>query len=258
MTEWLGYLEHATPELLGTYTANTGKGGCTIFAQILYERYGANFMGAPWCATFVFAVHERPEALGKPCAGVRTLWRRMRRRGRLRSRAYTPRPGDLVFCYTAPGRVGHVGIVERVLGGAVVSIDGNTVDPSGAFQPGEGGAVARRVRDKNDPIIAGYAAIGKQEYKEETMEDNIFTAKVLLTGIIAAGSAIWGWFGWLVLLWVICMVMDYVTGTLAAMKKGETYYDNGLWSKERVYAAVHKWITPDEYKEITGEECEEA
>ena len=66
------------------------------------------------------------------------------------------------------------------------------------------------------------------------MEDNVITAKVLLTGIIVAGSAIWGWFGWLVLLWISCMVMDYVTGTLAAMKKGE--WDSqkareGLWHK---------------------------
>lgn len=33
------------------------------------------------------------------------------------------------------------------------------------------------------------------------------------------------------------------------------YYDRGLWSKARVYKAVEcKWITADEYKEITGEE----
>ena len=33
------------------------------------------------------------------------------------------------------------------------------------------------------------------------------------------------------------------------------YYDRGLWSKDRVYKAVEcKWVTADEYKEITGEE----
>ena len=33
------------------------------------------------------------------------------------------------------------------------------------------------------------------------------------------------------------------------------YYDRGLWSKARVHKAVEcKWITADEYKEITGEE----
>ena len=66
------------------------------------------------------------------------------------------------------------------------------------------------------------------------MEDNVLAAKVILTGIIAAGSAVWGWFGWLVILWVICMGLDYLTGSLAAMKKGEWSSDKareGLWHK---------------------------
>lgn len=66
------------------------------------------------------------------------------------------------------------------------------------------------------------------------MEDNVFTAKILLTGLIAAGSAVWGWFGWLIILWVVCMALDYLTGTLAAMKKGEWSSDRareGLWHK---------------------------
>lgn len=35
--------------------------------------------------------------------------------------------------------------------------------------------------------------------------------------------------------------------------KVKEYYDLGLWSKTRVQNAVGKWITADEYKEITGE-----
>ncbi len=31
------------------------------------------------------------------------------------------------------------------------------------------------------------------------------------------------------------------------------YYKAGLWSKKKVYDAVGRWITKDEYKEITGE-----
>jgi hypothetical protein len=37
-------------------------------------------------------------------------------------------------------------------------------------------------------------------------------------------------------------------------EKVKTYYNNGIWSKERVYNAVGKWITNKEYKEITGED----
>lgn len=36
-------------------------------------------------------------------------------------------------------------------------------------------------------------------------------------------------------------------------EKVRGYYDNGLWSIERVKAAVYKWITAVEYEEITGE-----
>lgn len=31
------------------------------------------------------------------------------------------------------------------------------------------------------------------------------------------------------------------------------YYKNGIWSKERVAAAVGRWITAEEYEEIVGE-----
>ena len=31
------------------------------------------------------------------------------------------------------------------------------------------------------------------------------------------------------------------------------YYSNGLWTKKQVYNAVGRWITAEEYQEITGE-----
>lgn len=37
-------------------------------------------------------------------------------------------------------------------------------------------------------------------------------------------------------------------------KKVKNYYDKGYWNKKMVYNAVGRWITADEYKEITGEE----
>ena len=99
--------------------------------------------------------------LGRPHPGTRVLERRMRRKGRWRGREYIPCPGDIIFL--APGRdgrVGHCGVVERVDGGTVTSIDGNTVDPDGHFPPEEGGAVARRIRRRDDPVIVGYGAAG--------------------------------------------------------------------------------------------------
>lgn len=37
-------------------------------------------------------------------------------------------------------------------------------------------------------------------------------------------------------------------------EKVKRYYDTELWSLEQVYKSVGKWITPDEYVLITGEE----
>lgn len=37
-------------------------------------------------------------------------------------------------------------------------------------------------------------------------------------------------------------------------EKVKNYYDRGMWSIERVRAAVGKWITEEEYTEITGEQ----
>lgn len=39
-------------------------------------------------------------------------------------------------------------------------------------------------------------------------------------------------------------------------KKVKSYYEKGLWTIERVYKAVGKWITDDEYEEITGQKYE--
>lgn len=42
-------------------------------------------------------------------------------------------------------------------------------------------------------------------------------------------------------------------------EKVNGYYnngDNGLWTKTQVYNAVGRWITEEEYKEITGEDYE--
>ena len=37
-------------------------------------------------------------------------------------------------------------------------------------------------------------------------------------------------------------------------EKVKKYYDEGVWDIHRVYNAVGRWITAEEYKEITGED----
>lgn len=162
--KWIGYLEHQTNDLLGFYTENIGKGGCTIFSMIIARTYPKlNFSGLPWCATFVHAVfieaygkEKARELLGKPCPGTRVLARRFRRRGLLMDREYIPTAGDLIFLHNGDGRISHCGIVEKVEDGTVISIEGNTTDPTGHFEPHQGGAVAVRTRNLNDPAIVAW------------------------------------------------------------------------------------------------------
>nr|DAQ07870.1 MAG TPA: hypothetical protein [Caudoviricetes sp.] len=40
-------------------------------------------------------------------------------------------------------------------------------------------------------------------------------------------------------------------------EKVRRYFVNGLWSKKMTWNAVGRWITPEEYQEITGEEYPE-
>lgn len=156
---WLGYLEHQDDRLLGVYTANPGKGGYTIFA-----RMAGLPQGLPWCVTFIHAVYgaalgkvQARRLLGRPHPGTRKLARLLKQRGQWRGRDYLPAPGDLIFLSPArDGRIGHCGIVETVRDGTVVSIDGNTADPGGHFPPEQGGAVDRRTRALNDPVVVGY------------------------------------------------------------------------------------------------------
>ena len=46
---------------------------------------------------------------------------------------------------------------------------------------------------------------------------------------------------------------------MSKYEKVKYYYDNGLWSIQRVRDAVIKgWITAEQFEEITGEPYEEA
>ena len=53
------------------------------------------------------------------------------------------------------------------------------------------------------------------------METNLNEFKVALITLIGVLTGFWGWLGWLIVCWVCCMVLDYITGSMAAGKAGE-------------------------------------
>ena len=51
-------------------------------------------------------------------------------------------------------------------------------------------------------------------------------------------------------------VMSYDKSGTVMFDKIKYYYEEGLWSKQRVWNVVGKVLTAEEYKKITGEEYE--
>ena len=71
--------------------------------------------------------------------------------------------------------------------------------------------------------------------------DHINGIKALITTVCAALTALWGWFGWLVLAWVVCMIIDYLTGSAAALRAGKwssATARDGIWHKVGCAVAV--------------------
>ncbi len=61
--------------------------------------------------------------------------------------------------------------------------------------------------------------------------DNIRAAVAAVVGLL---TGLWGWLGWLAVGWIGCMMLDYLTGSLAAAKEG-------VWSSGRAREGVwHK------------------
>lgn len=64
--------------------------------------------------------------------------------------------------------------------------------------------------------------------------ENVTHAKAAVAAAVAVLTALWGWFGWLVVLFVGCMAVDYLTGSAAAMRRGEwssASARGGIWHK---------------------------
>ena len=53
------------------------------------------------------------------------------------------------------------------------------------------------------------------------MDKTINQMKAAVAAMLGLLTGLWGWFGWLVVGWIACMALDYLTGSAAACKVGE-------------------------------------
>lgn len=135
--------------------------------------YGCEVSGEayPWCCVFLWWLFQSCGAAelfygGSRTASCGTLMDYARRNGRLVTTDY--QPGDLVF-FRFSGRGGpqHVGILEAVRSGGLVTIEGNT----GTGSDTNGGQVQRRIRARRF-VLGAY----RPDYEEETMTQQQFDA----------------------------------------------------------------------------------
>lgn len=67
------------------------------------------------------------------------------------------------------------------------------------------------------------------------MENNTLTAiKAWITAAVAMLTAFWGWFGWLLIVWIWLMLADWLVGSAAAAHRGEwssAKLREGAWHK---------------------------
>lgn len=64
--------------------------------------------------------------------------------------------------------------------------------------------------------------------------DKATQIKVAIAAVLAFMTALWGWVGWAIVIWIVCVVLDYVSGTAAARRGGEwssAVARDGLWHK---------------------------
>lgn len=73
------------------------------------------------------------------------------------------------------------------------------------------------------------------------MENNLMTFKASIAAFFTAVGAFLGWQGIMAVVWVLCMSMDYITGTMAACHSGEwssKIAREGLWHKGGMIVVV--------------------
>lgn len=163
----IGYKEKANNSQLDDKTANAGNKNYTKYARDFDQKYPQWYNGKKngfaWCDMFVdwcfltaFGYAKALELLCQPeksCgAGCTYSAGYYKQKGQF----YTsyPKPGDQIFFGTSISDCSHTGIVEKVDGSKVYTIEGNTSDQ-----------VARRSYALTSSKIVGY---GRPKYDAET------------------------------------------------------------------------------------------
>lgn len=182
----VGYLEKETNAQLDSKTGNAGNENYTKYARDLAELnfYNGRKQGAAWCDVFVdwcfVQAYGKAAALALTCqptkaanncgAGCKYSRQYYQNKGQLHS---SPQAGDQIFFYSSDkSQISHTGLVEKVDGSKVYTIEGNTSGGSGVVA--NGGGVFKKSYSLSYARIAGYGrpAYGTQTVTEEPAKES--------------------------------------------------------------------------------------
>lgn len=166
----VGYLEKASNRDLDSKTANAGYNNYTKYARDLdniKNFYNGKKQGYPWCECFVdwcfvqaYGVDMALQLLCQPRGGAGAGCTQSAGYYKAKGQLFkTPEVGDQIF-FTWGGDVEHTGLVYRVSGNYVYTIEGNT-NGKNELVP-NGGGVYKKSYLISSSIIYGY---GRPNYK---------------------------------------------------------------------------------------------
>ena len=150
----IGYAEKASKAGLDEKTFNAGDANYTKYARDMDQLsgfYNSRKQGYPWCDLFVdwcfvqaFGETMARKLLCQPKRSMGTGCTSSSNYYKDKGQFFLdPEPGDQIFFYaTDADGFGHTGIVEKVSGGKVTTIEGNTSD--GKAVVANGGSVCRK------------------------------------------------------------------------------------------------------------------
>lgn len=179
----IGYIEKETNAQLDDKTANAGDNNWNKYARDLDALgivYNGRKNGYAWCDVFTdwcfihtFGLEmgmrllcQAEKGLGAGCTYSANYYKQ---KGQFHTS--NPQPGDQIFFTDDGGKtMYHTGIVEKVSGGRVYTIEGNTSSLPGVVA--NGGCV----RDKNYPLNAKYiGGYGRPDFSIVEEDDDMMT-----------------------------------------------------------------------------------
>ena len=83
-------------------------------------------------------------------------------------------------------------------------------------------------------MVPAFAGLKKEDKIIMYTPDKATEIKGAIALVLATLTALWGWVGWAIVIWVTCVALDYISGTAAARRAGEwssAVARDGLWHK---------------------------